>query len=232
MPLFGFGFDPTFVILIPALIFSMWAQWKVQHTYQKYSQVRASLGRTGREMAQAILTRNGISGVPVEETQGFLADHYDPRTRSVHLSPHNYRTGSIAAIAVAAHEVGHAMQHAQGYVPLAFRSSLFPVVSIGSWLAMPLFFIGFLIGQAGGFLMDLGILFFVGVVLFQAVTLPVEFDASRRALVQLTKSGAIATEEVGMAKKVLDAAALTYVAAAAMAALQLLRLVMLRNSRD
>jgi uncharacterized protein len=232
MPFFGFGFDPTFVLLIPAFIFAMWAQWKVQNTYQKYSQVRASNGRTGREMAAAILARNGLSDVPVEQAGGFLSDHYDPRTRSVHLSPHNYQTDSIAAIAVAAHEVGHAIQHQQGYVPLNFRSTLFPVVNIGSWLAMPLFFIGLILGSAGGILMDLGILFFLGVVLFQTVTLPVEFDASRRALVQLTESGAISTDEVGMAKKVLDAAALTYVAAAAVALLQLVRLVLIRNSRD
>jgi len=232
MPFFGFGFDPTFVLLVPAFIFAMWAQWKVQNTYQKYSQVRASNGRTGREMAAAILARNGLSDVPVEEAAGFLSDHYDPRTRSVHLSPHNYETDSISAIAVAAHEVGHAIQHQHGYVPLNFRSALFPVVNIGSWLAMPLFFIGLILGSAGGFLMDLGILFFLGVVLFQTVTLPVEFDASRRALVQLTESGAISTDEVGMAKKVLDAAALTYVAAAAVALLQLVRLVLIRNSRD
>ncbi len=227
-----FGFDPTIVLLIPALIFAMWAQWKVQHTYQKYSQVRAAFGRSGREMAKAILSRNGLTDVPVEETQGFLADHYDPRTRSVHLSSHNFREPSIAAIAVAAHEVGHALQHSQGYVPLSFRSALFPVVSVGSWLAFPLFFIGLILGRAGGFFMDLGILMFMGVVIFQTVTLPVEFNASRRALVQLTESGSISTEEVGMAKQVLDAAALTYVAAAAMAALQLLRLLLLRNSRD
>ncbi len=226
------GFDPTFVLLIPAFIFAMWAQWKVQHTYQKYSQVRALNGRSGREMAAAILARNGLTQVPVEQAGGFLSDHYDPRTRSVHLSPHNFQTGSIAAIAVAAHEVGHALQHAQNYAPLNFRSALFPVVSIGSWLAMPLFFIGLILGQAGGFLMDLGILFFVGVVLFQTVTLPVEFDASKRALAQLTESGAVSTEEVGMAKQVLDAAALTYVAAAAMALLQLVRLLLIRNSRD
>jgi Zn-dependent membrane protease YugP len=226
------GFDPTIVLLIPALIFAMWAQWKVQHTYQKFSRVRAANGRTGREMALSILARNGLSGLPVQEAQGFLADHYDPRSRSVHLSPHNYREPSIAAVAVAAHEVGHALQHAQGYAPLGFRSALFPVVNIGSFLAFPLFFIGFFLGRSGGFLMDLGILFFLGVVLFQTVTLPVEFNASKRALVQLTESGSITTEEVGMAKQVLDAAALTYVAAAAMAALQLLRLVLLRNSRD
>jgi Zn-dependent membrane protease YugP len=225
-------FDPTMILLIPALIFAMWAQWKVQHTYQKFSKLRAANGRTGREMASYILQRNGLTDVPVEETQGFLADHYDPRTRSVHLSPHNYRTNSIAAIAVAAHEVGHAIQHSHSFAPLAIRSALFPVVNIGSFLAIPLFFIGFLIGQSGGLLMDLGILMFTGVVLFQTVTLPVEFDASRRALAQLTETGAITTEEVGMARQVLTAAALTYVAAAAVAALQLIRLVLIRNSRD
>jgi hypothetical protein len=229
---FGF-FDPTFVLLIPALIFAMWAQWKVQSTYQKYSQVRAANGLTGREMAKAIMVRNGITDVGIEEVGGVLSDHYDPRARMVRLSPTNYEEPTIASIAVGAHEVGHVLQHAQGYVPLAIRSAVAPVASVGSMAAFPLFFIGFLFRNSTGlWLMDLGILFFAGAVLFQLVTLPVEFDASKRALVQLTESGSLAPQEVAGAKKVLDAAALTYVAAAAMAALQLLRLVLLRNSRN
>lgn len=226
-------FDPTMIILIPALLFAFWAQWKVQHTYKKFSQVRAANGRTGREMALSIMSRNSLSDVAVEEVPGMLSDHYDPRVRKVRLSEHNYRESSISAIAVAAHEVGHALQHAQGYAPLAFRSMLAPVAQIGSMAAFPLFMVGiFFGGPWAKNLMDLGILFFTGAVLFQLVTLPVEFNASNRALAQLTQSGAIMPEEVGQAKQVLDAAALTYVAAAAMAALQLLRLVMLRNSRD
>lgn len=229
---FGF-FDPSMLMLIPALIFAMWAQWKVQHTYQKYSRIRAASGMSGRDMARAIMNRNGITDVTVEEVQGVLSDHYDPRAKAVRLSSHNYREPSLAAMAVGAHEVGHVLQHAQGYFPLAIRSAIVPVANIGSMLAFPLFFIGFIFNNpALRWLMDLGILFFAGAVLFQVVTLPVEFDASRRALRQLTDGGTLAPDEVAGAKKVLDAAALTYVAAAAMAALQLLRLVMLRNSRD
>ncbi len=226
-------FDPTMFILIPALIFAFWAQWKVQHTYKKFSQVRAANGRTGREMALAIMSRNGVSDVAVEQVGGVLSDHYDPRVKKVRLSEQNFNGASISSIAVAAHEVGHVLQHAQGYMPLAFRTTLAPVAQIGSLAAFPLFMVGlFLGGPWAKGLMDLGILFFTGAVLFQVVTLPVEFNASSRALAQLTESGAVMPEEVGLAKQVLDAAALTYVAAAAMAALQLLRLVMLRNSRD
>jgi Zn-dependent membrane protease YugP len=226
-------FDPYIILLLPAMIFAMWAQWKVQHTYAQFQKVGAANGLTGRQMAEAILRSNGIADVSVEEVQGVLSDHYDPRTRKVRLSTHNYHDRSIAAIAVAAHEVGHALQHARGYAPLAIRSAIAPVAGFGSTLAFPLFFIGFIFGGGGlRFLMDLGILFFTGAVLFQMVTLPVEFDASKRALVQLTSSGAVAPQEVSLAKKVLDAAALTYVAAAAVAALHLLRMVLLRNSRN
>jgi len=229
---FGF-FDSSMLLLIPAFVFALWAQWKVQNTYQKYSRIRAANGMTGRDMAAAILSRNGISDVDVREVGGVLSDHYDPRTKIVNLSTHNFREPSLAAIAVGAHEVGHALQHAKGYAPLGLRTAIVPVANLGSMLAFPLFFIGFIFGaKQFGWLMDLGILFFSGAVLFQVVTLPVEFDASKRALAQLTSSGSIAPQEVEGAKKVLDAAALTYVAAAAMAALQLLRLVMLRNSRN
>ena len=227
-------FDPTMVLVLPALVFAIWAQWKVQHTYQKYSQVPAANGRTGREIAMAIMQRNGVTDVSVEPVGGVLSDHYDPRTKMVRLSQQNYSERSIASIAVAAHEVGHVLQHHEGYVPLQLRTAIAPIAGFGSMLAFPLFFIGiiFRIPGVSPILMDLGILFFTGAVLFQVVTLPVEFDASRRALVQLSSSGAVMPEEVSLAKKVLDAAALTYVAAAAMAALQLLRLVLLRNSRN
>lgn len=228
-------FDPTMLLLIPALIFAMWAQFKVQSTYKKYSQVRASNGRTGAEIAKTILNMNGVRDVEVEEVGGVLSDHYDPRVKKVRLSSHNFREPSIAGTAVAAHEVGHALQHAQGYVPLQIRSAFAPVAQIGSMAAFPLFLIGlfFFQGQPmGAWFMDLGILFFTAAVLFQVVTLPVEFNASKRALAQLTSTGAVMPQEVDDAKKVLDAAALTYVAAAAMAALQLIRLIMLRNSRN
>ena len=227
-------FDPTFLLVIPALVFALWAQWKVQNTYRKFSQVQSSTGRTGREIALGIMQRNGISDVAVEEVGGVLSDHYDPRARKVRLSQHNYEDRSISSIAVAAHEVGHVLQHAEGYVPLQFRTMIAPVAGFGSMLAFPLFFIGmiFRIPGVSPLLMDLGILFFTGAVLFQVVTLPVEFDASKRALAQLTSSGTVMPQEVSQAKKVLDAAALTYVAAAAMAALQLLRLILIRNSRN
>src|SRR5437667_2639488 len=228
---FGF-FDPTIVLVLPALFFALWAQWKVQHTYQQYSRIRAANGLTGRQMAQAIMVRNGVNDVAIEEVGGVLSDHYDPRAKVVRLSSSNFHDPSIASIAVGAHEVGHVLQHAQGYAPLAIRSAIAPVAGFGSMLAFPLFFIGaFFGGHMARTFMDLGILLFTGAVVFQVVTLPVEFDASKRALAQLTESGALAPEEVAGAKKVLDAAALTYVAAAAMAALQLLRLVLIRDSR-
>ena len=227
-----FFYDPTFALLIPAMIFAMWAQWKVQSTYNKMSQVRAANGLTGREMAMSIMRRNGISDVAIEEVGGTLSDHYDPRVKKVRLSANNYEGDSLASIAVAAHEVGHVMQHAQGYAPLAIRAAIAPVAGFTSALAMPLFLIGlFFRSGMSLFLMDLGIAFFAGAVLFHLITLPVEFDASKRALAELTTSGSIAPQEVAGAKKVLDAAALTYVAAAAVAALQLVRLILLRDSR-
>jgi Zn-dependent membrane protease YugP len=229
---FGF-FDPTFLIVLPAFALAMWAQWKVSRTYQEYARIRAANGMTGRDMARAILVRNGLSDVEVREVGGVLSDHYDPRTKTVNLSPQNYRESSLAAIAVGAHEVGHAIQHARGYVPLGFRTALVPVANLGSMLAFPLILIGLIFAAPGlRWLMDLGILLFSAAVLFQVVTLPVEFDASKRALAQLEGTGAIAPQEVQGAKRVLDAAAMTYVAAAAIAALQLLRLILLRNSRD
>ncbi len=230
---FGFFYDPSMILVLPALAFAMWAQWKVQSTYRKYSQIRAANGLTGRQMAEAIMRRNGIDDVAVEEVGGVLSDHYDPRSKRVRLSVQNYEEPSLAAIAVGAHEVGHVLQHAQGYIPLNLRAAIAPVANIGSMLAFPLFFIGlFFRSGMSPMLMDLGLLLFAGAVAFHFITLPVEFDASKRALQQLSESGSLAPQEVAGAKAVLDAAALTYVAAAAMAALQLLRLLMIRNSRN
>lgn len=227
-------FDGTMILVLPALAFAIWAQFKVRGTFEKYSRVRAANGLTGRQMANEIMSRNGVSDVNIEPVAGTLSDHYDPRSKTVRLSEPIYAGQSISSIAVAAHEVGHVLQHHQGYALLQVRSAIAPVAGFGSALAFPLFFIGMLLGTRafGGVLMDLGILFFTGAVLFHVVTLPVEFDASKRALAQLTATGAVQPQEVAGAKKVLDAAALTYVAAAAMAALELLRLVLLRNSRD
>ena len=226
-------FDVTQILVLPALVLALWAQWKVKSTYRKFAEIPAANGLTGREMARSIMVRNGVTDVAVEEIDGVLNDHYDPRSKTVRLSRPIYEGNSISAIAVAAHEIGHVLQHANGYLPLNLRSALAPVAGFGSNLAFPLFFIGFIFhNPALGWLMDLGILFFLGAVVFQLITLPVEFDASNRALAQLTATGAIAPDEVAGAKRVLDAAALTYVAAAAMAALQLIRLLVLRNSRD
>ena len=223
--------DPTMILLIPAFILALYAQHKVRSTYEKFSQVRSASGRTGAEMAKYLLSVNGLSDIEVVPVQGVLADHYDPRKRKVCLSEHNFSQPSVAAVAVAAHECGHALQHAHGYVPLNLRSAFVPAAQIGSTAAFPLFFIGMIAHLP--FLLTLGIVFFAGAVLFQVVTLPVEFDASARALRELEARGLLASgQEVGMAKKVLDAAALTYVAAAAMALLQLVRLVLIRNSRD
>ncbi len=234
MPFFGF-FDPTYLLVIPALIFAMWAQARVQSTYQKWSQVRAANGLTGRQMAQSIMARNGVTDVAIEEVPGVLSDHYDPRTKKVALSAGNFEGDSLASIAVAAHEVGHVLQHKSGYAPLGIRAAIAPVAGFGSMLAFPLFFIGlfFMRGsQMGAFMLNAGLLLFSGAVLFHLITLPVEFDASKRALRQLTETGSLAPQEVAGAKQVLDAAALTYVAAAAMAALQLLRLLLIaRQSR-
>ena len=231
---FPFAYDPTYILLLPAMAFAFWAQWKVQSTFAQFSRVRAANGLTGRDMARQIMMRNGVSDVQVEAVNGVLADHYDPRSRTVRLSASNFAGDSISSIAVAAHEVGHVLQHQQGYLPLQLRSGMAPAVGFASVAAFPLFLIGLFMGARvpfGGLLMDLGIVFFAGAVLFHLITLPVEFDASKRALAQLTSTGAVMPQEVAGAKKVLDAAALTYVAAAAMAAIQLLRLLILRDSR-
>jgi len=231
---FPFFYDPTYILLLPAMAFALWAQWRVKSTFDKYARVRAANGLSGRDMARQIMQRNGVTDVEVQPVDGMLSDHYDPRSHTVRLSAENYAGGSIASIAVAAHEVGHVLQHHEGYVPLQLRSGIAPAVGIASTAAFPLFLIGLLIGPRvpfAGLLMDLGIVFFAGAVLFHLITLPVEFDASKRALAQLTSTGAVLPQEVDGAKKVLDAAALTYVAAAAVAMLQLVRLVLLRNSR-
>lgn len=219
--------DPTFLLLIPALALAFFAQIKVRSAFKKYSQIPNRRGITGYQAARRILEMNNLHDVNVEEVPGTLSDHYDPRDRTVRLSTDNYRGASLAALSVAAHEVGHAIQHATGYSPLKIRHSILPVTNLGSWAAFPLFMIGFLFRSP--LMMDLGILFFAGVVLFHLVTLPVEFNASSRAIKQLAGGGYITTEEAGGAKSVLNAAALTYVAAAAVSAMHLVRLLMLRG---
>ena len=228
--------DPTMLLLIPAMILAFYAQTKVRSTYEKYSEILATSRRTGRDIARTILSQNGITDVEVVEGEGFLSDHYDPIKKVVRLSPHNFSQPSVAAISVAAHEVGHAIQHAKGYAPLQMRTAIFPLANIGTMLAWPILLIGLFfvpgVRIAGVSLIDIGILLFSFGVAFQVITLPVEFDASRRALVQLNQLGLVSPEEQAGAKKVLDAAALTYVAAAAAAMLQLVRLLILRDRRN
>lgn len=223
--------DPTFILLIPAMILAFWAQSKVRRAYRQYSEVASASGMTGAQVARRILAMEGVSGVEVEAVPGQLSDHYDPRTRKVCLSEGIYGESSVAALGIAAHEVGHAVQHARHYGPLSIRHVLLRPANIGSTLAMPLFFIGMFFGSFK-VLMDVGIFLFIGALAFQLITLPVEFDASRRALTALRGSGLMASSEVTMARKVLTAAAWTYVAAAAVALTHLIRLLVLRDSRD
>ena len=221
-------FDPTMVILIPGLILAMYAQFKVQRTFSRYLHVRASSGLTGAQVAQKLLQSAGVHDVTVEQTGGHLSDHYDPRKKALRLSAEVYNGSSLASLGVAAHETGHAMQHFHEYLPLSIRSKFVPVAQFGSTLAFPLFFIGFLIRT--DWMIYAGIYLFTAVVLFQLVTLPVEFNASSRALAGLETGGYLSSTEIGGAKKVLNAAALTYVAAALMGLLQLLRLLILSGA--
>lgn len=228
--MFPFIFDPTFFILIPAIILAVWAQAKVKSAFKKYSAVDARRGVTARDAVRTILDSNGLGSVSVERIQGALTDHYDPKAKVLRLSDSVYGSHSIAAIGVAAHEAGHAIQDARGYTPLRLRNAFVPVAGLGSSLALPLFFIGFLFGTP--MLMDAGIIFFSAVLLFHLVTLPVELDASKRALGILSDSGLLARDEIGGARAVLNAAALTYVAATLMSAVQIARLFMLRSARN
>ncbi|MCS7197297.1 MAG: zinc metallopeptidase [Candidatus Bipolaricaulota bacterium] len=221
-------FDIYFLVLIvPALAFSLYAQYRVWSTYNQYAQERSASGLTAAQAARRLLDRAGLYDVQIEAVPGQLTDHYDPRTKTLRLSAPESR--SVAALGVAAHEAGHALQDAHGYAPLVLRNAAVPVASFGSWLAIPLFFLGLIASIEP--LMFAGILFFTGVVFFTLITLPVEFDASRRAVQILRESGIIvAQSELEAVQKVLNAAALTYVAAAAMAILQLIRLVLIARS--
>jgi len=227
-----FGMDATMLLIVPALLLALWAQYKVKSTFSKYSKVPASCGLTGGQVAERLLRDGGIPEVEVEGIAGSLTDHYDPRIRKLRLSESIYANKSVAALGVAAHEAGHALQHKQAFGAFQLRQSIVPVANLGSTLAFPLFLVGMFMGSGGRFLMDLGILLFSGAVLFSVVTLPVEFNASSRALALLQNRGYLVQTEVDQAKKVLSAAALTYVAATAMAVLQLVRLLILRGERD
>jgi Zn-dependent membrane protease YugP len=228
-----FFWDYTFFLLIPPLILAIYAQSKVRGTYARFSKKAAVSRVSGAEVARRILDASGAGQVKIEKSRGQLSDHYDPRKRVLRLSEGVYGSHSLAALGIAAHETGHALQHHQGYAPLHLRNGLFPVANLGSSLAFPLFFIGFLFSREGpSILMDIGILLFSLAVVFSVLTLPVEFNASKRALVLLNDGGYLTHEELAGARKVLSAAALTYVASTAMAAMQLLRMFILRGSRD
>lgn len=221
-----FYLDPLYLILaLPGLLLGLWAQMRVKGTFNKYSQMRTTRNLTGAEIARHLLDNQGLHDVRVEETQGFLSDHYDPRTRVLRLSPDVYRTPSVAAAGVAAHEMGHALQHSAGYAPLQIRSAIVPVVRFGSSLAPILILVGFLLRFTP--LAWVGVILFAGAVVFSLVTLPVEFDASRRAKTLLNQSGIVTHEEAGGVSAVLNAAGWTYVAAAIAAVGQLLYYVLL-----
>lgn len=226
--------DATFILVIPAILLALYAQFRVKSTYARFSKVMARSGVTGAEAARSLLNSGGVGDVPVEKIEGRLTDNYDPRKKVLRLSADVYDGRSLAALGIAAHETGHALQHHVRYAPLQFRNGFFPVANIGSTLAFPLFFVGVLISGDRGpsILMDLGILLFAAAVLFSIVTLPVEFNASRRAISILRTQGFLDGEEIGGARKVLSAAALTYLAATAMAILQLARFLLIRKSRD
>ncbi len=222
----SFLFSPFF--LIPMILVG-WAQMRVRSAFKKYNQVPSMARLSGAETARRILSEQGIYDVAVEETGGSLSDHYDPSSKVVRLSSDNFHGHHLAGLAVAAHEVGHAIQHANGYLPLNLRHAILPVANLGSSLGFPMVIGGMLFGFTG--LIDIGILFFAGAVIFQLVTLPVEFNASSRAMVILSQ-GYLAGDEVSSAKKVLNAAAMTYVAAAATAVMQLVHLLFMRGSDD
>ncbi len=227
--LFGWYFDPTILIVLPALILTIWAQIKVSSSFKKYSQVSVRGGLTGARAARKILDANGLYDVKIERVSGSMTDHYDPRTNVIRLSETVHDVASVAAVGVAAHEVGHAIQYAKSYFPIKVRMSIIPVTRIGSMLAMPIFLIGLLLANDAFLLF--GIVLYSFVTLFQLITLPVEFNASRRALATLSGDKMLEGEEIRGARAVLSAAAMTYVAALASALLTLLRLVVLANNR-
>lgn len=225
----GYGLDPTMLILIPAVLLSGWAQSRVQSTFSQYSQIPARGGVTADSVARMLLTLYGMGSMPINRVAGSLTDHYDPRNKTLNLSESVYGSRSIASIGVAAHEVGHAIQHHEAYSPLIFRNSIVPVVNICSSASMPLFIIGLL--MANSLLVNLGIMLFTGALVFHLVTLPVEINASSRALKLLEQTHTLSPDELAGAKKVLTAAAWTYIAAALMSVLQLIRLILISRSR-
>ena len=229
-----YGFDITYIFVIIGMLITLIASWRMKATFAKYERVASQSGLTGRDVAERILRANGIYDVSVRPVSGRLTDHYDPRDKTVSLSEVIYGSTSVAAIAVAAHECGHAIQDNVGYVPLNLRSAFVPVANWGSRLSGPLIFVGFLLGYGNiaNILIQIGIAMFLLAVIFQIITLPVEFDASRRALIELENNEILLDKEDKSARKVLFAAAMTYVAAAAAGVLQMLRLMLLFSGRS
>ena len=224
--------DPTYVLVLIGVVLSLLASARVKSTFAKYERIRNSAGLTGRDAAERILRGAGIYDVRIERVSGSLTDHYDPRNKVLRLSDSTYHSMSVSAVGVAAHECGHAIQHAVNYAPIRWRGALVPVANLGSNIAWPLIVIGlFITGDSSSLLINLGIIAFSFAVLFHLVTLPVEFNASNRAIRILGSNGMMSKEEVGAVKKVLGAAALTYVASAATAILQLLRILILTGGR-
>ncbi len=232
------GYYGSMIVLIPAMLLAMFAQSAVKNTFRKYSTVRNRRNYTGREVASMILQRNGIGRVQVRPVAGVLTDHYDPRNKSVNLSQAVYDSNSLSALAVAAHECGHAIQDDKDYFFLRFRHAILPAVNIANTTAMPLAMLGLILGGAsrtpgiGGFILEIAIILFSIVVIFHVITLPVEINASARALRILEEDGFLDSEEIGGAKAVLRSAALTYIGAAAVAASNLIRLILLSRRRD
>ena len=229
---YGYGIDWTYLVLVlPCLILAMWASSNVNSTFKKYSSQRSVRGLTGADVAMRVLRHNGVTNVRIERVSGNLTDHYDPRTNVIRLSDSVYGSTSTAAIGVAAHEAGHAVQYAQNYAPIKLRAAIIPITNLGSKLAMPLILAGILFSAFGNTLVMLGIAAFGLSVVFQLITLPVELDASRRAMNAIEAAGLLTSEEQQGAKKTLKAAALTYVAATATAIAQLLRLIVIFGGR-
>ena len=219
------------IFIIPALLISLYAQFNIKATYKKYSQITSTRGTTGANAAGVLLQRNGLGGkVAINQIAGDLTDNYDPRSNTLNLSQSVYGNTSIAAIGVAAHEVGHAVQHSEGYTPLQLRASIVPVANFASSASFPILLVGFLFNSMN--LILAGIILFSAVVVFHLVTLPVEFNASQRAVAQLSSAGLVSHDEVPMVKKVLGAAAMTYLAATLMAVANLLYYVMIFMGRD
>ena len=228
--MFGwFYYDSTMLIVIPALIFTIWAQIKVNSSFNKYSNIRTSRGLTGADVARRILDANGLGYVRIEKVRGSMTDHFDPRANVVRLSETVHDVSSVAAVGVAAHEVGHAIQYARGYAPIKVRTAIIPMTRVGSMLAMPIFILGLLLALEPFLLV--GIALYSLVTLFQLITLPVEFNASNRAMQTLRTEGILYGDELAGAKEVLSSAAMTYVAALASSLLSLLRLIVLANNR-